>query len=107
MTRETIASILDDTGEIAAPGKLNYSIANEPQTVHDLLMQKSNGTFELAVWGEQVSGSNHISVNLGASHAEVKVYDPTIGTAPTQTLKNANSVALVVSDHVLIIELNE
>jgi hypothetical protein len=29
-----------------------------------MLMQKSNGLFELAVWGEQVSGSNAITENF-------------------------------------------
>jgi hypothetical protein len=57
------------------------------------------------VWGEQVKGASDIIVNLGGTFASVKVYDPTIGTAPTQTLSNVSSVPLTLSDHVVILEL--
>ena len=99
-----LTSILADTGTPASLGKIHYAIQNQPATVHDMLMQKSDGTFELAVWGEQVQGSNDITVNLGDAHASVKIYDPTTGVVPTQTLESANAVPLTVSDHVLILE---
>jgi hypothetical protein len=35
-----------------APGRLSYTIASEPATVHDLLLQKSSGALELVVWDE-------------------------------------------------------
>jgi hypothetical protein len=103
-----LTTILGDTGSMATPGtpgSLAYSIPNEPKTVHDMLLQKSDGTFELTVWGEQVKGTNSVTVNLGGDHAVVKVYDPTIGSAPVQTLEKVNTVPLTMSDHVLIIEL--
>jgi hypothetical protein len=100
-----MTTILVDKSSSFTPGKLRYAIAGKPVTVHDLLMQKSDGTFELAVWGEQVKGSNDITVSLGAACASVKVYDPTVGTAPVQTLANVNSVPLTVGDHALIIEI--
>ena len=54
------------------PGALNYSIPSEPATVHDLLLQKSNGTFYLAVWDERSTGIvDPITVNLGGTHASV------------------------------------
>jgi len=100
-----LTTILADTGSLPSPGKLNYSIQDKPATVHDMLLEKSNGTFELVVWGEQVKGSNNITVNLGNPYASVKVYDPTLGATPVQTLNNTGSVPLTVSDHVLILEL--
>ena len=101
-----LTTILADTGAITALGQLNYSIPAQPITVHDLLMQKKNGTLELAVWNEKASGSNAISVNLGNSFAEVRVYDPVAGTAPIQTLTNVNSVPITVSDHPVILEIS-
>jgi hypothetical protein len=89
----------------STPGSLNYSIPNEPSTVHDLLLQKSDQTFELAVWGEQASGSTNITVNLGDMCASVKVFDPAIGTLATQTLHKVASVPLTLSDHPLIVEI--
>ena len=90
---------------IAPPGKLGYTIPDQPATVHDLLLRKSNGTFELVVWSEKAEGTNRVTVDLGDAHPSVKVYDPTTGTAPTQTLTEACSVPLTLSDHPVIIEI--
>ena len=100
-----LTSILADTGTSAPSGVLHYTIANQPATVHDLLLRKSNGTFELAVWGEQVHGSNDVVVDLGGPHTTVKVYDVTSGTMPVRTYTNVSSVPLTLSDHAMVIEL--
>jgi hypothetical protein len=100
-------SILADPGVCAAHGKVGYSIWNRPSTVHDLLMEKSDGTFELAVWDEQVKGSSDITVKLDDRYDTVRVYDPTIGATPTQTLTNVRSVPLTASDHVLVLEFKQ
>lgn len=100
-----LTSVLADNIPTANPEKLNYAIANEPATVHDLLLQKSSGAFELVVWGEQVAGSNNISINLGRPHTKVNVFDTTIGTNPIQTLNNVTNVPLTVSDHAMIVEI--
>jgi hypothetical protein len=99
-----LTTILADHAS-TTPGSLNYSIPNEPATVHDLLLQKSDHTFELAVWGEQASGSNNITVNLGATYPTVKVFDPTLGATATQTLRKVASLPLKLSDHPLIVEI--
>jgi hypothetical protein len=99
-----LTTILADKNS-STPELLKYSIPGEPSTVHDLLLQKSNGAFELAVWGEKVSGSTNITVNLGATFATVRVYDPMVGTSATQTVSKVASVSLTVSDHPLIIEI--
>jgi hypothetical protein len=99
-----LTTILADK-KSSKPGSLNYSISGEPATVHDLLLQKSDGTFELAVWSELASGSNNITVNFGATFASVHVFDPTVGTSPVQNLTKVASVSLTLSDHPLIIEI--
>ena len=100
-----LTTILADGAAAFTPGKVDYSIPAKPVTVHDLLVQKSDGTFELAVWSELAKGSSNVTVNLGASYASVKVYDPTVGTSPVQTLVNVDTVPLTLSDHPCIIEL--
>ena len=100
-----LTTVLADRGSLKTPGKLNYAIPNEPATVHDLLLQKSNGTIELIVWNEQVSGTSHVTVHLGRAYPSVKVYDPTVGTAPIQTLQHAASLPLVLSNHPVVIEI--
>jgi hypothetical protein len=100
-----LTTILADKTPLAQPASLDYSISNEPSTVHDLLIQKSSGIFELVVWGESTKGSDEISINLGHAHAEVNLYDVTVGTTPEQTLTNIDSISLKLSDHAVIVEI--
>jgi hypothetical protein len=57
------------------------------------------------VWGEQVAGTNNITVNLERSYAKVGIYDTTAGTKPIQILTDVASVPLAISDHVMILEI--
>ncbi len=99
-----LTAILADNVNLR-PGSLNYLIPDEPATVHDLLIQKSNGAFELAVWDERVSGTDTITVNFGAAIPAVRIYDPALSSSPAQILSNARSVQLTLTDHPMIIEL--
>lgn len=100
-----LTTILADPGR-ATPGSLSYAIAAPPATVHQLLLQKSTGSFELAVWDEhQDGGSDQIEVTFGSPQATVVIYDPTTGTAPLQTLSDQSAVPLTLTDHPVILEL--
>jgi hypothetical protein len=98
-----LTTILADKGALAKPGKLAYSIPDPPVTVHDLCLESSDGTFQLVVWDERVKGEDAVTVNLGAARDSVKVYDPTVGTDPIQTLTGVDSVKLTLSDHPVVI----
>ncbi|MGQ9523943.1 MAG: glycosyl hydrolase, partial [Armatimonadota bacterium] len=102
-----LTTILADKGTLRTPGRLNYTIANQPETVHDLLLQKSSGAFELVVWNERFGSgaSDDITLNLGARFASVRIYDPTVGTSSVETLTNVSSVKLTLSNHPVIVEL--
>ena len=99
-----LTSILDDAGSLASPGTLAYTLQNRPPTVHDLLLQKSGGLFELIVWGERVKGSDDTVVQFPAKHAEVKVFDVTIGDTPIQTWTDVDHLTLPLSDHAFVVE---
>jgi hypothetical protein len=101
-----LTSILADKATVAHPGQLAYSIANQPTTVHDLLLQKSSGLFELVVWDEEVSGTDKVVIDLGNAFKIVNIYDTTVGTSPTQTFDNVSSVTLSQSNHAMIIEVS-
>ena len=105
VTLHNLTTILADRKSKKTPGKLAYSIPNEPATVHDLLLQKSSGAFELVVWDEQVGGTSRVTVKLGRAHSSVNVYDPTVGVTPLQTLGKVASVPLTLTDHPLVIKL--
>ncbi|WP_285008048.1 hypothetical protein [Pedobacter faecalis] len=98
-------TILADKPVSRKTSSLTYSIADQPNTVHDLLLQNSNGKFQLVVWGERVSGSDEVTVSLGNKVRSIQVYDPTLGINPTQTLRNTRSIKLALSDHPLILEI--
>ncbi len=102
-----LTTILSDSTSNFRPGLLNYSIASKPSTVHDLLLEKSNGTYELVVWDDRPVGeaTDSVTVDLGASYPSVNVYDITKGTGAIQRVLNASSVRLALTDHALIVEL--
>jgi hypothetical protein len=102
-----LTTILADTKTLPGPGRLDYAIANEPATVHDLLLQKSSGSFELVVWDERASATDAVTVSLGKTRSTVNLYDVTTGTTPTKTLTSVASVPLSLSDHAVVIEVVE
>lgn len=100
-----LTTILAEETSTRSPGSLAYSVAEQPATVHDMLLQKKDGTFELVVWNERVKGSDEVTVRPGAAAASVTIYDPTVGTSPVRELSDVVSVELSLSDHPMIIEI--
>lgn len=100
-----LTTVLADKDTVKKTGKLSYTIPGKPETVHDLLLQKSNGTFELVVWDERVKGSDEVKVDLGSRCKTVNIYDPTVGTSAVKTLKKTNLISLTLNDHPMIIEV--
>jgi hypothetical protein len=101
-----LTTILMDRDTLADPGQLDFKIANQPKTVHNLLLQLSDGTFQLIVWDERLSGQDRVTVDLGATSETVRLYDPTIGVEPTQTLTAIDSLELTLSDHPIIVAIS-
>jgi hypothetical protein len=101
-----LTMILSDNSSSFTPTPLAYSVKGETNTIHDLLLQKSGGAYELAVWGDRpVSGENTVvTVSLPMSYPTVNVYDVTAGANPAQTFSDVSSVPLTITDHALIVE---
>jgi hypothetical protein len=100
-----LTTILEDTGSPQRTGKLEFAILRQPVTVHDLLLQHGDGTFQLVVWGERLAGLDQVTVQFAVRHPSVKIYDPTLGTEPVQTLTDITSIDLTLSDHPIIIAI--
>jgi len=98
-----LTTILADTGSLISPGSLRYAIPSEPPTVHDLLLQRSDRSFALVVWGERLSGTDKVTVNLGQPVKRVQVFDPTAGTDAVETQNGVPSVSLILSDHPVVV----
>lgn len=101
-----LTTILADKGILVKPGQLDVTIAHQPETVHELLLQHSDRRFQLIVWGERLSGQDRVTVDFGDLRASVRTYDPTIGVEPVRTLRNVRSLEIVISDHPLVIEVS-
>lgn len=101
-----LTTILADTGNNTATQSLRFEVIDEPETVHHLLLQKSNGTFELVIWGESYNGgSEDIRINFARPCKQIHIYDPTIGSEVIETLKNTDTITLTMTDHPIVVEI--
>lgn len=105
-----LTTVLADTGSetdlTALSAGLDYTIAAQPETMHDKLFVKSSGVFELAVWSERAGGAaDAVEVDLGAVYSTVKVYDPTSSARP-RTFSNVRKVPLAFNGfHAVVVEV--
>lgn len=102
-----LTTILSTGYAKSVPATLNYAIPDQPETVHDLLLQKKSGTLDLAVWDERVTGSDRIDVRFATPQYSVKVFDPTVGTDTVQVLTKVKSIHLTLSSHPMILEITQ
>ncbi|GAB0117740.1 hypothetical protein [Acidisoma sp. 7E03] len=100
-----LTTILADRHPLPHPGKLSFSIETASTTVHDLLLQKSDGSFDLVVWDERKNGTDSVIVRFGTEQSHVAVFDIARGAAPLQHLQNVQSVPLDLSNHAMILQL--
>lgn len=91
--------------EVPASG-LTYTISDQPATVHDLLLQKSDGTFYLVLWGERFAGgSDEVTVTLDRPMQSMRIYDPTQGSTAIREDKKISSLRLTMTNHPVILEI--
>ncbi len=100
-----LTTILADDKPLPHPGQLSYALENRPPTVHDLLLQKSDGEFDLVVWDERVKGSDHLTVIFDRNHNTVDLYDILQGSGAVADLHGVSRVNLSLSNHAVIIAL--
>jgi hypothetical protein len=99
-----LTTILADQGTVSKPTTLDYAIANQPPTMHDLLLQKADGSLWLVVWNERVEGSDTVKVALGGTFEGVRLYDPTVGSTAVKTVPGkVDAVELTLSDHPVVV----
>lgn len=114
-----LTTILSDDGKGGLPptDPLNYTLSNMPATGNSMVLGKSNGAYELVVWAEpklwndatDTELSNPVqtvTVNLGAVHHTVKVYDTLTGTTAIASYTDVSTITIPVSDHPVIIEID-
>ena len=75
-----LTTILADSKARTACDSLDYSLGTVPETVHDLLLQRSDGAFELVVWDERLKGEDHVTVSLSAPQDNETPTSPSLPT---------------------------
>ena len=112
-----LTTLLADSGSSSfTPGTLGYSLTGLQSNDHSLLLEKSNGTYWLALWDEarlsgpsspgQISVANHnVTLTLASAAGTVEVFDPLTGTTAVQTASNTSSVTVSLPDHPVLVEI--
>jgi hypothetical protein len=98
-----LTTILADSGSVTPPRQLSYALEDPPPTVHDLLLQKSDGEFDVLIWDERAHGADHTTVMFGNLQPMVRFYDITKGSAPVETYSGVRRIDLSLSDHAVIL----
>jgi len=109
-----LVSLLSDKGT-ATPGTLSYSLSGLPGTASSMLLQKSDGTFDIVIWNGGATLYNGtadvtpptaaVTVTFGGVQQRVSVYDPITGRAALQSVANAGSVTFGLSADPVIVEV--
>jgi serralysin len=102
-------TILADSGTLSSPGSLSYTLSGMPTTGHSLVLERSDGTFILAVWNDAAiwDNNNYVPITVSPSTitltpsvttSPMTVYDPLVGTSPVTT-STKGSIQLSLPDH--------
>jgi hypothetical protein len=116
-----LTTILTDPGAAAAtftPTAFYFTAMGVPYnyTGNTMELDKSDGSHLIAVWNEEQLWNTDtqttmpaihypVTVTLDSTYHSVLVFDPTVGTAPVQTLTNVAQVSLDLVDHPYIIQV--
>lgn len=114
-----LTGILSDPGAAAStfvPAPIALAFSGLPSTASWLLLEKSQGTYEVLVWnsGAAVSGPSGdltppvspVVVKLGTPYGVVKTYDPVKSSAPAVSLTQQSSVAISLSRDPQVVEFS-
>jgi hypothetical protein len=111
-----LTSILADSGSPSAPGSLDYSLSGDTADLHQVLLQKSDGSYYLALWREQSVWDNQSRTPLTAAASNVQLsfaetlasadeYQPNSSSQPIRSLATGAPVSLKVGPQVVIVRV--
>jgi serralysin len=113
-----LLTLLKDPGSSASSfpqGSMTYSLSGLPAGGNSFLMEKSDGSYWLAVWDDtRLSGPVTptdiavppvpVSINLGFI-ANIQVFDPLTGTTVIKTADGVTNVTISLPDHPVLVEI--
>ena len=115
---KNLISILENGDNGTKSGNsFGYQLNNAPGTANSLLLEKSNGDFDIAVWNDirlwtptsytpvAAGAPIPVTLNFGQLVQSVTEYDPLSGTSAMQTWSNVSSISFALPDHPVIFEV--
>ncbi len=107
---------LADNADPAPPLALAWTLSDSGPAIRHLLLQKSNGEFDLILWQEVSSYNTWIhrevrndpantTLILGNEARRVVLFEPVLQATPIQTYTNVTSVPVSIPDHPLVVEI--
>jgi hypothetical protein len=112
-----LTTILADPGAGFAAGKLDYTVSGDDENLHQLLLQKSDGSYYLALWRAESVWDNESLTPLSAASGSVKLsfsqafgsaeeFAPTSSSQPLRGLPTGGApISLNVGPQVVIVRL--
>jgi hypothetical protein len=99
---QNLIAVLKDSGSGVAPGSLDYSLEGNQENLRQVLLQKSDGSYYLALWRatsvwdavKQVAlnpGSSPISIRFNQPVSSVQLYAPNVSSAALSSIVNPSS----------------
>ncbi|MGD0938329.1 MAG: hypothetical protein ABR905_01370 [Terracidiphilus sp.] len=96
--------------------QLGWSLNTKTEQTHHLLLERSNGEFDLVLWQEvpsydcrsqtEIINTPLISVlTLGQEVRSIALYEPSLQAEPLQTLNHVRQVHLQIPDHPLVVKI--
>ncbi len=120
---KNFVALFKDPGPAFTPATLSYTLTGTLTGIQQMLFQKRDGRFYLAVWQGVLSSAltssdsgirdieparRPLTLNLGMKVTAATVYEPSFAAGPVQSFANTSgigSISLSVPDHVQVIEL--
>jgi hypothetical protein len=108
---------LSDSAEPASLQPFAWALESKGTMIHHLLLQKSDGAFDLVLWNEISSYDTrrHIDIDnptmaamltLARQARRITLYEPVMQAGPVHTWNEVGSVPLQIPDHPLVLEIS-
>jgi hypothetical protein len=113
---KNLISIVGEGNESFTPGALDYSVTGNGEKLHEVLLQKADGTYYLALWRSSsvwdpvkqvplAAPTRPVTVQLGQPLASAAEYMPNRSSGPLAQLPTSGPLQVNVGPEVVILEL--
>lgn len=111
-----LTSILADSGGSTTAGALDYSVGGNTADLHQVLLQKSDGSYYLALWREEsvwdnqsrtplTAASGNVKLSFAQSFGSIEEFAPNSSAQALRALPAGSAATVNVGPQVVIVRL--